>query len=121
MEHISMNHLNELYEPLFQRHHKNPILTASDWPYSVNTVFNPAATLLPDGTTLLLCRVEDRRGFSHLCVARSLNGIDGWKIDEKPTLLPDPEHYPEERWGIEDPRITYIPEFMKYAITYTAY
>jgi len=116
-----MSHLNELYEPLFQRHHKNPILTASDWPYSVNTVFNPAATLLPDGTTLLLCRVEDRRGFSHLCVARSLNGIDGWKIDEKPTFEPDPKNHPEERWGIEDARITYIPEFMKYAITYTAY
>jgi hypothetical protein len=32
--------------------------------------------LLPDGTTLLLCRVEDRRGHSHLCAARSCNGVD---------------------------------------------
>jgi predicted GH43/DUF377 family glycosyl hydrolase len=78
---------------LFQRGHHNPILSASDWPYPVNSVFNPGAILLPDGTTLLLCRVEDRRGHSHLCAARSR-----------------PEGYPEELWGIEDPRITYIAE-----------
>ena len=95
---------------LFHRHKLNPILTAANWPYPVNTVFNPGATLLADGTTLLLCRVEDRRGQSHLCAARSANGVDGWQIDPQPTLLPDPEHYPEEIWGIEDPRITYVPE-----------
>jgi predicted GH43/DUF377 family glycosyl hydrolase len=77
--------------------------------------------LLQDGTTLLLCRVEDRRGHSHLCAARSANGVDGWEIDAHPTLLADPEHYPEELWGIEDPRITYVPELDQYAITYTAY
>ena len=32
----------------------------------------PIATLLADGSTLLLCRVEDRRGLSHLCAARSV-------------------------------------------------
>jgi predicted GH43/DUF377 family glycosyl hydrolase len=69
----------------------------------------------------LLCRVEDRRGHSHLCAARSANGVDGWEIDAHPTLLADPEHYPEELWGIEDPRITYVPELDQYAITYTAY
>ena len=84
-------------------------------------MFNPGATLLPDGTTLLLCRVEDRRGLSHLCAARSANGVDDWQIDPQPTLLPDPEHYPEELWGIEDPRITYVPELNKYAVVYTAY
>jgi predicted GH43/DUF377 family glycosyl hydrolase len=55
---------------LFQRDLHNPILSAADWPYPVNSVFNPGATLLRDGTTLLLCRVEDRRGHSHLCAAR---------------------------------------------------
>jgi predicted GH43/DUF377 family glycosyl hydrolase len=35
--------------------------------------------------------------------------------------LPDPEHFPEELWGIEDPRITYVPELKKYAVTYTSY
>jgi predicted GH43/DUF377 family glycosyl hydrolase len=113
--------MNNQHLELFQRHKHNPILTAAQWPYPVNSVFNPGATLLPDGTTLLLCRVEDRRGHSHLCAARSANGIDGWKIDIRPTLMPDPEHFPEELWGIEDPRITFIPELRKYAVVYTAY
>lgn len=106
---------------LFRRHKLNPILTAADWPYSINSVFNPGATLMPDGTTLLLCRVEDRRGHSHLCVARSVNGVDDWKIDPQPTLAADPDKFPEELWGIEDPRITFVPELSKYAIVYTVY
>ena len=113
--------MNHHYPELFHRHRLNPILTAADWPYPVNSVFNAGATLLPDGTTLLLCRVEDRRGLSHLCVARSVNGVDDWQIDPQPTLLPDPDHFPEELWGIEDPRITYVPELNKYAIVYTAF
>ncbi len=106
---------------LFERHERNPILTAADWPYPANSVFNPGATLLHDGTTLLLCRVEDRSGLSHLCAARSANGIDGWEIDRQPTLMPDADNYPEELWGIEDPRITYVPEIRKYAVVYTAF
>lgn len=109
------------YEVLFHRHPGNPILTAADWPYPAHTVFNAGATRLPDGTTLLLCRVEDRRGHSHLCAARSDNGIDGWRIDAEPTLWPDPERHPEELWGIEDPRISFIDELGKYAVTYTAF
>jgi len=35
--------------------------------------------------------------------------------------MADPEHFPEEKWGIEDPRITYVPELTKYAIVYTAF
>ncbi len=105
---------------LFERHPQNPILTAAQWPYAVNTVFNPGAARLPDGTTLLLCRVEDRRGLSHLCAARSANGVDGWAIDAAPTLLPAVDH-PEEAWGLEDPRITYISELERYVIAYTAY
>jgi predicted GH43/DUF377 family glycosyl hydrolase len=113
--------MNNQHLDLFQRHERNPILSAAQWPYPVNSVFNPGAALLPDGITLLLCRVEDRRGHSHLCAARSANGIDGWKIDTQPTLMPDPEHFPEELWGIEDPRITFVSELDKYAVVYTAY
>src|SRR2546423_10213736 len=109
------------YEPLLLRHPGNPILTAKDWPYSVNSVFNAGATLLADGSTLLLCRVEDRRGISHLCAARSRNGVDRWEIDGEPTLLSSPKAYPEELWGIEDPRITFVPELQQYAVTYTSY
>ena len=109
------------YPTLLRRHERNPILTAADWPYPVHTVFNPGATVLPDGSTLLLCRVEDRRGHSHLCAARSANGIDQWVIDAQPTLLPDPAHYPEELWGIEDPRITWMEELGQFAVVYTAF
>jgi predicted GH43/DUF377 family glycosyl hydrolase len=113
--------VNNHYPELFRRHASNPILTAADWPYPVHSVFNPAAVRLPDDTTLLLCRVEDRRGHSHLCAARSANGVDGWQIDAKPTLAADPDHFPEEVWGIEDPRITFVPELGKYAVVYTAF
>ncbi len=113
--------MNNQHEKLFHRNKLNPILTADNWPYPINSVFNAGATLLPDGKTLLLCRVEDRRGLSHFCAARSENGVDNWKIDTQPTLLPDPDNFPEELWGIEDPRITFVEELKKYAIVYTAY
>ena len=109
------------YADLLLRHPANPILTGKHWPYPINSVFNAGATRLADGTTLLLCRVEDRRGLSHLCAARSANGVDGWVIDAEPTMIPDPKNYPEELWGIEDPRITFVPELDQYAVTYTSY
>jgi len=113
--------VGKTYDTLFVRHAANPILTAADWPYPVHSVFNPGAVRLENGTTLLLCRAEDRRGLSHLSAARSANGVDGWRIDPRPTLWPDPERYPEELWGIEDPRITYMDDLGQYAIAYTAF
>ena len=73
------------------------------------------------GETLLLCRVEDCSGLSHFCVARSADGVTDWKIDPQPTLEPDVANYPEERWGIEDPRIVWMPELAKYSVAYTCY
>lgn len=113
--------MNNQHAELFHRNKLNPILKADNWPYPINSVFNAGATLLPSGTTLLLCRVEDRCGLSHFCTARSKNGIDGWLIDPQPTLLPDSVNHPEELWGIEDPRITFVPELKKYVVVYTAY
>src|SRR5947209_18457926 len=89
------------YETLFHRHPSNPILTGRDWPYSMNSVFNAGATLLPDGSTLLLCRVEDRRGLSHLCVARSAIGGVGGQIDREPTFTADVERLRCEVWGCD--------------------
>jgi predicted GH43/DUF377 family glycosyl hydrolase len=99
----------------------NPLLSRQDWPYPINSVLNAGAVELEDGDTLLLCRVEDKSGLSHLCAARSANGVDNWRIDSKPTLLAKPEEYPEEIWGIEDPRITYVPELEQYAVAYTSF
>lgn len=104
----------------FTRHTANPIITAKDLPYQANAVFNAAATRCGDDT-LLLMRVEDRRGLSHLTVARSRNGITDWQIDARPTLPADPKNYPEEIWGIEDPRITRIDELDLWVVVYTAY
>src|SRR4030042_6041008 len=105
---------------LFQRHPGNPILSVEDWPYRANSVFNAAAAEVK-GKILLLARVEDFRGISHLTVARSDDGIRDWQIDDEPTLMPEPEKHPEEIWGIEDPRITWIEEMNQWAICYTAY
>jgi beta-1,2-mannobiose phosphorylase / 1,2-beta-oligomannan phosphorylase len=107
--------------PLFTRYSGNPILSRQNWSYPINSVFNAGAVRLPDGDTLLLCRVEDRSGLSHLCAARSENGIDGWRIDAKPTMMASPRDYPEEIWGIEDPRITYVPDLEQYAVAYTSF
>ncbi len=105
---------------LFTRYEANPILTYRDWPYAVNSVFNPGATMA-NGRYLLLVRAEDRRGFSCLCAARSDNGLVDWEIDPLPTLAPQPEKYPEETWGIEDPRITWIEDRGLWVVAYTAY
>jgi predicted GH43/DUF377 family glycosyl hydrolase len=107
--------------PLLTRYPGNPLLTREHWPYRINSVFNAGAVRLADGDTLLLCRVEERTGLSHLCAARSANGIDNWRIDSRPTLPANPRDFPEEIWGIEDPRITYVPELDRYAIAYTSY
>lgn len=104
---------------LFERHPANPILTAEDWPYPVNVVFNPAAAEV-EGTTVVIARVEDLRGISHLAVARSANGIDGWEIDPEPLLTPAPGVVGEQ-WGFEDPRVVFVPELARWAITCTAY
>lgn len=102
---------------LFTRYEGNPILTPHQWPYTVNAVFNAGATTGPDGETLLLVRVEDRTGLSHLTVARSADGFTDWKIDDRPSLEPQTSKY-EERWGIEDARITKIGD--TYLIAHTA-
>ncbi len=106
--------------PLFQREEANPIITVDHLPYAANAVFNPGAAIV-DGQTILLLRVEDRRGISHLQVARSENGIDGWRYDPEPLLSPEPERHPEEVWGCEDPRLTWLAERDEWAIAYTAY
>jgi predicted GH43/DUF377 family glycosyl hydrolase len=113
-----LEHQNKAHN-LFKRYKGNPILTPENWPYAANAVFNPGATKM-GSETLLLVRVEDLRGFSHLTVARSADGFTNWQIDSKPTLEADPESR-EERWGLEDPRIVWLEEQKQYAITYTSF
>ena len=104
---------------LFKRYEGNPILTPENWPYPANAVFNPAA-INYNSETLLLIRVEDMRGFSHLTVARSTDGFTNWTVDEKPTLEAN-HNSQEEKWGLEDPRIVWLEEQKQFAITYTSF
>lgn len=104
---------------LFKRYKGNPILTPEMWPYATNAVFNPGAAKL-NTETVLLVRVEDMRGFSHLTVARSEDGLTNWKIDPKPTLEADADSR-EEKWGLEDPRIVWLEEQKQFAITYVSF
>jgi len=104
-------------EALFSRYEGNPILTPDDWPRTVNAVFNPAAVRF-GGETLLLIRVEDRTGFSHLGVATSADGLTGWVVDPDRSFLPDLASS-AERFGIEDPRITCCGD--EYMIVYTGF
>ena len=104
-------------EEIFRRYEGNPILTAAKWPRTVNAVFNPGVAQL-GGETLLLARVEDRRGISHLGVARSTDGLTNWAIDHDGDMLPDLASHTEE-FGIEDARITQVGD--EYLIAYTGY
>lgn len=105
---------------VLRRSTANPILGAADVPYPANSVFNPGAARLGDETVLLL-RVEDLRGISQLHLARSRDGVSDWRFDPEPLLRAEPDHHPEEVWGCEDPRLTWIPEREEWAIVYTAY
>jgi predicted GH43/DUF377 family glycosyl hydrolase len=104
---------------LFTRHPGNPLLSPERWPYPVNAVMNAGATLVDD-VTVLICRVEDRRGFSHLTCARSRDGASNWVVGDQPALAYDGIHA-EEEWGLEDPRVTFVEELGRWMITYTAF
>jgi len=109
--------VNHLYP--FKRFKGNPILTRLDVPYPCNTVFNAAACKYGDEYILLL-RIEDLSGRSHLTIARSENGYE-FEIDKEPWIVPskDPRYEVYERYGVEDPRITQIGDW--YYVTYTAF
>lgn len=102
---------------LFTRCDQNPLITAADFPRIVNATFNPAAVEF-NGETLLLVRIEERTGLSHLAVATSPDGRANWVMDRHRVMLPELDRF-EEHWGIEDPRITRVGD--EYFIVYTGF
>ena len=104
---------------LFTRYRGNPLLTANRWPYTISAVMNAGAAAVDDGT-LLLCRVNDRRGISHLTVARSRDGYSNWVVEDTPLLESDPE-LPHEVWGLGDARLTWLNELESWVIAYTSF
>lgn len=116
---MSTTRKSQVRQTLFSRYAGNPILTRHHWPYEVNGVFNPGAVEM-DGQTLLLVRVEDKRGFSHFTVVRSADGFTNWQINAQPSFTPDPAH-DEEYWGVEDPRIVWLEDYGQYAVTHVSF
>lgn len=107
-------------KPMFDRCAKNPIIKAQDMPFPAEAVLNPGACE-HDGQVVLLLRVEDNAGYSSVYVARSDNGVDGWDISRTPLLEYGNPRWRYEKWGVEDPRVTYVNKKQHYYITYTAY
>ncbi len=104
---------------IFLRSPQNPLITARDIPYQVNTVFNAGAADL-GGEVLLLVRVETTSGRSHLIVARSKDGVSDWQFEDRALLHPA-QGFDYETNGVEDCRITWIAEQDCWVIAYTAY
>lgn len=103
----------------FERYRKNPILSRKDVPYPCNSVFNAGACKFRD-KYILIIRIEDQKGQSHLTLAHSDDGYQ-FKVNDSPWVVSssEPEYKIYEEFGIEDPRVTRIEDM--FYITYTAY
>jgi predicted GH43/DUF377 family glycosyl hydrolase len=104
---------------VLRRHPANPILTATQFPRPVNSVFNAGAARF-ESQYLLLNRIEDLTGSSCLWLARSDDGVH-FAPDPEPALVPTTEEPfgTVEHFSLEDPRITQIDD--AFYITYVCY
>jgi len=103
-----LNRKNEVILPgngIFERY-KYPVLTNEhtplDWRYDlnyetnpylmermgINAVFNPGAIEIK-GKFYLMCRVEGNDRKSFFALAESDNGVDSFRFQEKPVLMPE--------------------------------
>ncbi|MFC1650598.1 glycoside hydrolase family 130 protein [Candidatus Latescibacterota bacterium] len=103
---------------LFHRWEENPLIELADIPFRCNTVFNGTSIKYRD-EYLILLRVEGQQGYSFFALARSKDGLH-FTVDDKPILLPAKEGPFEryEKFGIEDPRATFLEG--TFYIMYTA-
>jgi predicted GH43/DUF377 family glycosyl hydrolase len=126
----------DLFRPAV-RYKNNPIVTSAEvneaWhePHLQTITVHNAGITEFDGHILMLFRSHLRNGISVLGIARSKNGLDHWKIDKRPALVPcsASDQFAEgvdtvqlienEQGGLEDPRITKIGD--TFLITYSAY
>ena len=115
----------------------NPVLTAHDvnkvWinpALQVKTVHN-AGIAEYKNEIVMLFRSHLRNGISILGIARSKDGLNNWRVESMPAMLPaspkdnfadgvnEQAIIENEAGGIEDPRISKLED--TYAITYSAY
>lgn len=100
---------------------RNPLVRPSDIPFArASGAFNPGAAVdHQSGRVVLLVRVfEEDTGRSCLALALSSDGIRVDEIWDRPVIAREASY---EEWGVEDPRITWLEEEGRYAITYTGY
>lgn len=119
------------------RYGDNPILSAHQvnavWtePHRrVVTVHNSGVAVVGPETVMLF-RSHLRSGISVIGIARSADGLTGWRVDPRPFLLPaapgdqlgrglnPADSVALEAGGVEDPRINPIDD--GYAVTYSGY
>jgi predicted GH43/DUF377 family glycosyl hydrolase len=82
--------------------------------------FNPGVSIdQASGRIVLLVRVFERDS-RRSCLALALSA-DGRVIDEIRDRTAVGREAPYEEWGVEDPRITWLADEGRYAITYTGY
>ena len=131
-----ITHTVSLNEPVV-RYAGNPILTMRDvnevWTEAhrkVVTVHNAGAAVV-GGETVMLFRSHLRSGISVIGLARSRDGLTGWRVDPDPFLQPAraddrtgpgvdaAELVAMEAGGVEDPRVNPIDG--TFAITYSGY
>ncbi len=105
-------------EPLVKRYDGNPILTAADVPYPVQTVHNAGVTKC-DGKYVMLFRSHRDNGRSIIGLAESGDGFR-FSVRSEPILTPTNEGpFAEyEEYGVEDARICHLDD--DYLITYSA-
>ena len=70
---------------------------------------------------MLLCRVEDRRGFSHLTCARSPRRRRPTGSSTTSPRSPTTARDPRRSGALEDPRVTFVEELARWIVTYTAF
>ncbi len=106
-------------EPIVRRYEGNPILTAADIPYPVQTVHNAGVTK-HNGRYIMLFRSHRDNGRCILGLADSDDGFH-FVARPEPFMVPAGEGvFAEyEAFGVEDPRICCLDG--EYLITYSAY
>ena len=104
-----------------QRVDANPVLVPEDVPFAkCSGVFNAGAVLdARTGRVVMLFRAfEAATGRSSIGLAVSADGIHFGEVLDRPALS---RVEPYEEWGVEDPRVAWLPSEGRYAITYTGH
>lgn len=99
----------------------NPLIRPSQISFTrASGSFNPGAAIdRASGRVVLLVRVfEEDTQRSCLVLAFSSDGLEIDEILDRPAVT---REEPYEEWGVEDPRITWLEDEKRYAITYTGY